>query len=452
VSTVSRVIRGRGDVSEETRSRVVRVIEDLQYRPSAVARALVSGYSKSIALLVSDIANPFYPQLAKSIEREASRHGYALQICNTGDDPKESAALVRRLLDQGVEGMIHASVGPDEQELLRLVADPRRIVFTNRRPRSPSVSFVVADNVRAATLLTQHLIDAGHRRIGFVSGPSWASNAEERLTGFLATVREYGAQGQVAAGDFSMESGASAVTGWREAGALPTAIIGVNDSVALGAISALRDLSPPVAVAGFDDIDLAGSQIIGLTSVAGHIGKMGERAVRLLLRQLVGRSRPPVRELLTPTLHVRRTTTIPGTAWLDRSDPSRSEAVVGKGGEMLFASKLSSAKILNLPGRDWSLLLGPDVGSVRNVTLGYSTFPPGSAPAGHTHPAEEEIVFVVKGRGRLISPDCTIELEPGVAVYIPVGVEHATAADPDETLELVTVFSPPVVPGSYERG
>lgn len=117
---------------------------------------------------------------------------------------------------------------------------------------------------------------------------------------------------------------------------------------------------------------------------------------------------------------------------------------------MLITSKLRSATVLDLPGREWALLLGPEAGGVKNATLGYATFPPGSAPPGHTHESEEEIVYVVRGRGRLIAPDCVVELEPGTAVYIPIGVEHATEADAREGLELVTVFAPPVVPGSYE--
>jgi quercetin dioxygenase-like cupin family protein len=117
---------------------------------------------------------------------------------------------------------------------------------------------------------------------------------------------------------------------------------------------------------------------------------------------------------------------------------------------MLIASKRSSAKVLKLPGREWALLLGPENGHVRNITLGYSTFPPGSAPAGHRHAQEEELVYVISGRGLLTSVDSVVNLEPGVAVYIPPGVEHATASSADEALELITVFSPPVVPGSYE--
>jgi quercetin dioxygenase-like cupin family protein len=122
------------------------------------------------------------------------------------------------------------------------------------------------------------------------------------------------------------------------------------------------------------------------------------------------------------------------------------------GEDMLVASKQDHAETLHLPGRYWAFLLGPTVGSVRNVTLGYSTFPAGSAPAGHVHPNEEELIYVVAGRGRLVAPDSVVELEPGVAVYIAPGTHHATVAYTGQNLELVTVFSPPVVPGSYEPG
>lgn len=117
---------------------------------------------------------------------------------------------------------------------------------------------------------------------------------------------------------------------------------------------------------------------------------------------------------------------------------------------MLVRATKDEALRLELPGRDWSLLLNPDNSPVRNMTLGFSSFPAGSAPAGHVHPAEEEIIFVVSGRGTLTSPEGSVDLEPGVAVFIPVGEHHATAAGPDEPLEMVTVFSPPVNPGSYE--
>ncbi|HYA44196.1 MAG TPA: LacI family DNA-binding transcriptional regulator, partial [Acidimicrobiales bacterium] len=260
VSTVSRVIRGRDDVSDETRGAIQRVIEDLGYRPSGVARALVTGYSRTIALLVSNIANPFYPQLAKSVEQEARKAGHALVICNTGDSVEESTAYIRRLLGQGIDGVIHASVGLDEDKILELMADRRRIVFVNRRPRSRDVSYVVADNRKGAAALVKHLVDLGHRRIGFVGGPSWASQARDRLEGFTRAIADAGVQGLVVKeGDFSMESGTRAIEEWLASGDVPTAIIGVNDSVAIGAINGLLAKAGglAVAVAGFDDTNLA---------------------------------------------------------------------------------------------------------------------------------------------------------------------------------------------------
>ena len=318
VSTVSRVVRCRGEVSDAMRAHVQRVIDELNYRPSGLARALVTGQSKTIGLLVSDITNPFYPQLAMSIERAARAQGYAVLICNTEDDVEEALALVRGLLDRGVEGMIHACVGLDEEAVLAIVSDRRRIVFANRRPRSEEVSYVVADNEKGAAEITRHLLDMGHRRIGFVSGPDWAGNARERLEGFLKEAKDGGAETLVAEGDFSAESGAEAVRHWFASDEPPTAVLGVNDAVALGAIGALAEIPkirPGIAVAGFDDTDLAGSRIIGLTSEAQQIGDMGVRAVDLLLGQLAGKTRPPVRQVLQPTLRVRRSTGAFGIWW-----------------------------------------------------------------------------------------------------------------------------------------
>ena len=307
------------------RARVLRVIEELDYRPSTVARALVSGRSKTIGVLVSDIANPFYPQLAKSIDRASRAQGYAIVICNTDDDVEETGTLVRGLLDRGVEGLIHASPGRDEEAVLGLVPDRRRLVFANRRPRSSEVSYVVADNVKGAAEITGHLIDMGHRRIGFVTGPDWAANARERLEGFLQAAQDHGVETLVAEGDFSAESGAAAVRSWFATHDPPTAVLGVNDAVAIGAIGALAEMPAVrtrIAVAGFDDTDLAGSRIIGLTSEAQRIGEMGERAADLLLAQLAGKTSPPVRLVLQPSLRVRRSTTPSSVPWGSRLWPA----------------------------------------------------------------------------------------------------------------------------------
>jgi quercetin dioxygenase-like cupin family protein len=117
---------------------------------------------------------------------------------------------------------------------------------------------------------------------------------------------------------------------------------------------------------------------------------------------------------------------------------------------VLVGSKVSAAPVYELPGRTFTLLHGPGVTGSQNLSLGLSVFPAGSKPEGHVHPAEEEIVYVVSGRGQLVASDCVVELEAGVAVYIPPGIKHATVAYDDGPLTLVCSFSPPVTPGTYD--
>jgi oxalate decarboxylase/phosphoglucose isomerase-like protein (cupin superfamily) len=111
----------------------------------------------------------------------------------------------------------------------------------------------------------------------------------------------------------------------------------------------------------------------------------------------------------------------------------------------------SEATIYKLPGRDWTLCVGPENTPARNLTVGLASFPEGSAPKGHVHDHQEEVIHVVSGNGELVTPEGTVELTPGTTVYIPIGLFHATVSKGPGPLEFVTSFSPPVVPGSYEK-
>jgi LacI family transcriptional regulator len=313
VSTVSRVIRDHADVGAETRCRVQAAIAKLGYRPSPIARALVSGQSRLLALLVADLTNPFYPQLAKSIEAEAGKVGYTVVICNTSDKVSEVRRHLTRLLAQGLDGVIHASVGNDEATVLSALGDRSRVIFTNRPPSSQSVSYVVSDNFSGAITLTRYLLAGGHRQIGFIGGPPYANNANERLRGFEVAMREVdGTLALVVHKEFGRESGSSAVSDWLENGSSPTAIIANNDTMALGAMEELirRGFRIPedVAIAGFDGTDFSASPVIGLTTVDQHIDDMGRRAVRALLKQLGSREFVPTRQLLPMELLPRRST------------------------------------------------------------------------------------------------------------------------------------------------
>ena len=119
---------------------------------------------------------------------------------------------------------------------------------------------------------------------------------------------------------------------------------------------------------------------------------------------------------------------------------------------MRTAVTRQEAEAFNLPGRDWFLYIGPETSPAENMTVGFATFPAGSAPPGHVHPTQEEIIYIVSGHGELVTPEGTAALEPGTVVYIPIGLHHATVSNGPGALEMVTSFSPPVVPGSYESG
>ena len=198
--------------------------------------------------------------------------------------------------------------------MLSLLGDPRRVVFTNRPPKSQSVSYIVSDNAGGATALTRHLLAKGHRKIGFIGGPAYARNATERLYAFTQAIREVPeAQAFVAGGKFSTTCGEQAVTEWLQSGCDLSAIIAINDSVALGAMGALMslgyDIPGDIALAGFDGTDFAASPVMRLTTVDQHVDEMGRRAVKLLLKQLNGSgSFVPLSEVLPCRLLLRGST------------------------------------------------------------------------------------------------------------------------------------------------
>jgi DNA-binding LacI/PurR family transcriptional regulator len=173
---------------------------------------------------------------------------------------------------------------------------------------------VVSDNRAGAEALTRHLLLQGHRRIGFIAGPAYARNAVERLDGFRqAMCGAEGAESLIAAGEFSARHGAEAVLDWMQRPGAPTAIIAINDSIALGALEAITGLGlrvpEDVALAGFDGVRMAASPILNLTTVDQHIDQMGRRAVRALLRQLgAGPGAEPIHEVLPTQLLARRST------------------------------------------------------------------------------------------------------------------------------------------------
>ncbi|WP_164737334.1 LacI family DNA-binding transcriptional regulator [Georgenia sp. SYP-B2076] len=298
VATVSRVT-GPGStypVGAATRARVMAAVEQLGYRPNGLARGLTQKNSRLIGVVVPDIANAYYPEVARGIEDVAGEHGYQAVFCSTDRDPDKARAYVEALLDKRVSGL--AVIGGGEEVAFAeadLAGYGASAVFVGR----PSSAFptVRVDNVGAAREMTEHLLGLGHTRVGLIAGSETSSTASERRRGYHEALEASGhGPGLVELGDFTEAGGYAAARRLLQAPETPTAIFASNDRMALGALAALSDLGlrvpQDVALVGFDDVPMSTYVRPALTTVSVSARELGVRAMLLLLQRLNGQPGP----------------------------------------------------------------------------------------------------------------------------------------------------------------
>lgn len=306
-ATVSRVLSGSRAASDGARAKVLAAAEALDYRPSAVARALKLQSTRTIGLVVTDIENPFFPQLVSAIEAEATTHGYGLLLCNTTDDEARELAALRLLVEQRVDGIMLASsrVMRRHAGLLRSLGVPVVLVNSGGVPDLPSVDTA---SRRGARLAAEHLIGLGHRRLAHITAPRSNAAAGERLAGVRDAVRAARAELTVVPGDGRVDGGA------RAAASVPSSATGIvcyNDLTAIGAMRALRSagrrVPEDVSVIGFDDIEMAAWTDPPLSTIRQPTGAMGRWAVA----RLIGADEEPRQVHLEPELVIRASTAPP---------------------------------------------------------------------------------------------------------------------------------------------
>ena len=321
VSTVSRVIMARPNVHEATRRRVQEVVDRLGYRPSAIARGLVSQRTKTLGVVVSDISNPFYPQAIKGVEDIADEHGYTIILCNTDDDLERNRRVFSVLQEQRVDGLIVGSLRLDDPSFGQLFGTGTPVVLFNRGLPGDSVSQVVLNNRKGAELATNHLIELGRRRLVHLSGPGYAQNARERARGFTRTARAAGiaaADRRVVEVDFHpLAHGDAArplISELLARDDRPDGILAVNDVIAANVMETVvfeLGLKVPedVAIVGFDDSHLAASRFVQISTVRHHPYEMGARAAEMLISRIRGaQAKWPRKVVLEPRLAARAST------------------------------------------------------------------------------------------------------------------------------------------------
>jgi DNA-binding LacI/PurR family transcriptional regulator len=316
-ATVSHVVNNTRYVSEEVRARVLGAVERCGYYPNAHARSLASGRSQTLGLVVSDISNPFFPELIKSIEAAAFERGYDLMLSNTNYDPDRTSHYVRRFIERKVAGVVVMTSELDKALLGELASRDVSVVFLDLGKPGVHMSNLSVNYESGIEEAIGHLVALGHKEIAFVSGPEHLRSAARRLEAFRNSMRRHlpHARPLFYRGDFKLDGGRRAAAEMLAAAASrPTAVLAANDLMALGVMAELRaaglQIPRDVSVIGFDDIAFAASAEPPLTTVCLPRVELGRRAVEALMTNVEHPERRGV-QVNIPTYLITRASTAP---------------------------------------------------------------------------------------------------------------------------------------------
>lgn len=323
--TVSRVINSSGYSSPEARARVEAAIDELGYVPNALARQLRSKRTKTLALVVSDISNPFFTTIARGAEDVAVRHGFSVMYCNTDESEREEAQYLRMLIERQVDGVLLVPAGSSGTSFRLLQSHRMPVVVLDRRVARSDVDSVRCDSEAGAYALTRHLIELGHRRIAVLTGRRTISTSVDRVAGCRRALEEAGLvldDALVRYGGFTFGNLHQA-DGHRMARAVlastadrPTAIFAVNNFIAFGAIRALHEagirVPDDMSVVAFDDLPAEWVSEPFLTVAAQPAYEIGRHAAAMLLDRIAGERVVAGEDLVLPfELVIRRSTAPP---------------------------------------------------------------------------------------------------------------------------------------------
>ncbi|WP_081937819.1 LacI family DNA-binding transcriptional regulator [Streptosporangium roseum] len=295
VTTVSHVLSGRRPVSDATRAKVEAVIKELGYRPNPSARSLRTHRSESIALIVPDITNPFYPAVAAGLQDVLLTKGYLLSVSDAALPSRALPEVIRHVLARRVDGIVLASYGATDQDITEIARSGTKLVRLGGRFRAEFGDVVRADDVGGVHDVVSHLIERGYQRIAFVNGERDAHPSRIRLEGYERAMREAGRlidPDLIHAGTFTRAGGVEGAQLLLSRSPRPDAIVCGNDLIAVGVLDVTRRLGLSVpgelAVTGYDDVEAASLVTPALTTVHNPAREIGRTCARMLLDRLSG--------------------------------------------------------------------------------------------------------------------------------------------------------------------
>jgi len=293
IATVSRTINGIPTVDPQLAKRVRKIVDELGYYPNTQARALVSGKSRIFGLVVSEITNPFFPEIVQTFENIAVEHDYEILLTSTVHDPKRMELSVRRMIERRVDGVAILTFGMEEPLVENLRFRKVPLVFVDVGPHVPGVTNIRINYLHGIRQAVQHLAAIRHERIAFVTGPMNLKSAQTRKACFEQSMAEVGLRVTpelLVTGDHTMEGGMRALEQLVKLRRRPTAVLCSNDMSAIGVMRKAYeyDIKVPqnLSVVGFDDIRMAQFMIPPLTTIQMSQAELARLAFKALIRSV----------------------------------------------------------------------------------------------------------------------------------------------------------------------
>jgi len=299
IATVSRVVNGiPGQYNEKTKKRVMQIIEKLNYQPNAIARSLRNRKTHTIGFVVPGL-QPFFAEILEGVQSVARKKGYSTVLCNTDYDPKQEEAYVVNLLERRVDGVIFTSGVMRDEHILKLKEEGIPIVLIEKFMESSDIPAIVIDNFSAAKKAVKHLLGLGYKNIGYISAPLELVPLRERFEGYKQALLEsqipYDPSIVYIEKTIKKEdlrSGYKIMEKILHQGNFPRAFFIVSDTLAIGAIKAIKDFGmrvpADIAIVGFDDIDIASFSDPPLTTMAQPKYEMGVKGMEMLIKVMNG--------------------------------------------------------------------------------------------------------------------------------------------------------------------
>jgi len=310
--TISRALNDRPGVSQELKERILAYVEKYGFSTNRIAGSLVSGRTKIIGLVVPSMSYSFFPEITNCIEEICRERGYYTVLCHTGENYDRTAKEIRLLMGLRIAGLIIAPPANSNKINIYRELDKKHIpyVFIDRYLLGLKNSFVVSDSKKGSYEAVKYLISLGHRDILFIKGPPKATSAKDIYSGYVKAIKEYKLKEITLPSGFEEKDGYMAIKKMADSGLKPTAIMAVNDLVAIGALEALNELKinvpDDISLVGFSDLSIASKLSVPLTTVREDTQAMGEKAAEILFRMIDKKEKIVERIKLETKLIIRK--------------------------------------------------------------------------------------------------------------------------------------------------